>query len=570
MNVKRALMVVVVVLGVLASGASSAGAAGRVGSWFNLSSRVRPAILPRGGEGFVELRALNVGDSAAGCVKVAPGAGQYTNSECTGAAEPGAGEYETAPVVLTATLPEGVTVQHESGVPERLRVSVITFPESEEPLSGRCSEPEPREIQCRYEAPLAPYTYFEISVAVKVAASAVSGGLLNAEVQGAGAGTVPISRALKVGEVGEAVPFGVEDQGFSIVPEEVGGGAQTQAGSHPFQLTTTFALNQTASTLAPPALPKNLQFALPPGLVANAVAFPRCGELDFLTKGFGGFEDECPEEAAIGVVNVTVHQAVFGAERPYQSYPIPLFNLTPKPGEPVRFGFYFIGIPVTIDFRVRTGGDYGASAEVHNITQIADFLSESLTIWGVPGEAVHDASRGWGCVGGEFYSRIVGGRIPCTHSDQTSPPPFLTLPTDCQEPWSASVSGESWPLSPTPGAELPSVLLPETNYSLQDQFGRQIGLTGCNELSFAPSIEAAPDVQQGSTSTGLRVGVKVPQEVNENAQGLASSSVKDIAVALPEGVQINPSGGNGLGACGEGQVGFEAGRGEGGFAEARV
>ena len=568
---KRILIcaVLLTTLAVLGTGSTSASAAGAGGAWFHLTSRVRPAILPRGGEGFVELRALNLGDAianGAGCAKVGFGTGAFADSECTIAAEPGKGEFEKTPVVLTATLPEGVSVQKEPG--ERPRVSVITFPESEEQVSSKCSEPKPREIQCRYEAPLAPYTYVEISVAVDVEAGAVSGRSSSAEVTGAGAGAVHIERALKVGEPGEPVLFGVEDDSFSVVPEEEGGAVAAQAGSHPFQLTTNLALNQTNDTLKPPALPKKLQFTLPPGLVGNAVAFPRCSELDFLTKGFGGFDDLCPENTAIGVVDVTVHQAVFGAERPFQTYPIPLFNLAPKQGEPVRFGFFFIGIPVPIDFSVRTGGDYGATATVDNITQIADFLSESLTIWGVPGEAVHDASRGWGCIGGGFYS--LGGRVPCIPADQTDPPPFLTLPTDCQEPWQASVAGESWPKKAdpeTPAESIPLAAGPQNSYSLEDAFGREIGLTGCNQLAFDPLIEISPDVQQASTSTGLAVRVKVPQEVNENARGLASSSVKDITVALPVGVQINPSGGNGLQACGEGQVGFEAGRGENGFEE---
>jgi hypothetical protein len=40
------------------------------------------------------------------------------------------------------------------------------------------------------------------------------------------------------------------------------------------------------------------------------------------------------------------------------------------------------------------GGDYGATATVSNITEVANFLSETLTIWGVPGESIHDESRG--------------------------------------------------------------------------------------------------------------------------------------------------------------------------------
>ena len=239
------------------------------------------------------------------------------------------------------------------------------------------------------------------------------------------------------------MPFAVEQGGFSLVPEEEGGAVDAQAGSHPFQLTTSFALNQDANSVTPPALAKQIQFRLPPGLVANAVAFPRCGELAFLTKSTGGFNDLCPENAAVGVVFLTIDEPQNGG---VQTYPIPVFNLQPAQGEPVRLGFFFIGIPVTIDTHVRTGEDYGATATVNNITQIANFLSETLTIWGVPGESVHDSARGWGCIANGFFSN--GGKVPCTPSTESAPPPFLTLPTSCRTPFAASVTAHPGPVNP--------------------------------------------------------------------------------------------------------------------------
>ncbi|HLM86585.1 MAG TPA: hypothetical protein VK272_10410 [Solirubrobacteraceae bacterium] len=412
---------------------------------------------------------------------------------------------------------------------------------------------------------MVPYGFVELGIAVRVAPDAASGGL-SAEVLGGGqAPAIRATRPLPVGEAGAATPFGVQEKGFSIVPEAAGGEVDAQAGSHPFQLTTSFALNQTSSALEPPALAKDVTFALPPGLVANAVAFSRCREGQFLAKNeepTGGFGDECPQDTAVGVVLLTVDEPAFGG---VQTYPVPVFNLVPKRGEPARFGFFFIGIAVTIDFSIRTGTDYGATAEVRNITQIANFISESLTIWGVPGDPAHDESRGWHCIAGGFYN---SGR-PCPAGGETHPIPFLTLPTSCQTPFAASVTGDSWPRKSGPQAAAEPVQLASENssYSLEDGFERPIGLTGCNQLPFDPLIEVAPDVPNASTSTGLKVDVKVPQEVNENAEGLANSSVKDIAVALPPGVAVNPSGGNGLEACSEGLVGFEAGRGDNGFEE---
>ena len=55
----------------------------------------------------------------------------------------------------------------------------------------------------------------------------------------------------------------------------------TQAGSHPFQLTTTLVTNQTAQR-EPVALPKDLSFVLPPGLIGNPTAVESCSEADFV------------------------------------------------------------------------------------------------------------------------------------------------------------------------------------------------------------------------------------------------------------------------------------------------
>ena len=58
-----------------------------------------------------------------------------------------------------------------------------------------------------------------------------------------------------------------------------------QAGSHPFQWTTTVVLNADAETggrkeffgeVAQPALPKDLHFELPPGMVGDPCRFQQC------------------------------------------------------------------------------------------------------------------------------------------------------------------------------------------------------------------------------------------------------------------------------------------------------
>ena len=91
--------------------------------------------------------------------------------------------------------------------------------------------------------------------------------------------------------------------------------------------------------------------------------------------------------------------------------------------------------------------------------------------------------------------------------------------------------------------------------------GTPVGLTGCSKLLFPPSITVKPDTTNASSSSGLTVGVHVPQTAAQNPEGLAESALRDTTVALPAGVAINPSGGDGLEGCSEGLAGFEIGRG---------
>ena len=174
--------------------------------------------------------------------------------------------------------------------------------------------------------------------------------------------------------------FGLED--YEQMPENEDGSIDTQAGSHPFQLTTTFALNKDAETVErkgesmpeakPPALDKDLHFELPPGLVGNPTVFPQCTDLQFSERArkSNGEEaqfNECPDDTAMGVAQVTITEI--------HAPPVPLFNLVPSEGEPARFGFEIVGYPIILDTSIRTGGDYGVVVSVNNISQTLGFLA---------------------------------------------------------------------------------------------------------------------------------------------------------------------------------------------------
>jgi hypothetical protein len=422
----------------------------------------------------------------------------------------------TAPVTIADIVPPGMVATNIEG-----------FVNGSTRTKLPCSNAT---VSCTFAgpSPLPPYETLELVVSVKVEEGAQSG--MDNEVTITGGGAPAASARQPITVSSSPVPFGVTSYGLAL--EEEGGAHDTQAGSHPFQVTTTLALNQTVDPRTPPAPVKDLRFELPPGLIGNPTPLPQCTDLEFDTAK-GGSTNDCPPDTVIGVASVTISTRAVGTGA------APLFNLTPRVGEPARFGFEVEGNPVILDTSVRTGGDYGVTVNANNITEAAAFLSSRVTIWGVPGDSRHDTSRGWECVAGGRDR--VESTPPCTPLGQTHPSPFLMLPTSCTGPLHTTVQGDSW-------AQPGNFLAPlSPNEPLQ-------GLDGCNRLGFEPSINVTPDGEAASTPTGLTVGVHVPQENDLNPSGIGESDVKRITVALPAGMQVSPAGADGLEACSLGQI----------------
>jgi hypothetical protein len=290
-----------------------------------------------------------------------------------------------------------------------------------------------------------------------------------------------------------------------------------------------------------PALARDLRFALPAGLIGNPNAVAQCTTAEFNAQIFSAY-NECPPDTVIGVAKVTL-LLVTVSPKPF-AISVPLFNLPPEPGEPARFGFDVLDVPVILDTSVRTGGDYGVIVSINKISEVTELLASQVTFWGDPGDPRHNEQRGWNCgsIGTLF------GHGPCEALNEPSSQPLITLPTSCTTPWKPTVTADSW-------AE-PAVQ-DSGEYTLQDQYGHPLGLTGCNRLTFEPSISVTPDGQAGSTPTGLTVGIHVPQTAGLNPTGDAQATVKNTTVTLPAGVALNPAGADGLSACSLGQVGLD-------------
>jgi hypothetical protein len=469
--------------------------------WWHVVASSAPSDLPPGGVGQIVVLANNLGDGEA--------------------------NGSSSPIRISDVLPAGIVPLGIAG-----KAGILGSKGH-----GECSL---ETVSCVFpSSSIVPYNGVTLELNVRVEPGAKSGAINEAVAEGGGAARVINKQPLQIGSA--ATSFGVEQ--FEMTPESVGGIPDTQAGSHPFQLTTTLDLNQRieeglASTAG--GLAKDLRFYLPAGLIGNPNAVPQCTTGEFAAGEEGA--NECPLDTVIGVANTTIVVPIL-SPRPV-TIPVPLYNLAPQTGEPARFGFRLVGEPVLLDTSVRTGGDYGVVVTVHNISQDFDLLASQVTFWGAPGDSRHNSARGWNCL---FEGGFGNG--PCEPLNEPGNQPLLTLPTACTTPWTPTISADSWaePTVPKTGA-----------YSLHDEYGNALGLSGCNRLTFEPSISATPDGQAGSTPTGLTVGIHVPQTAGLNPSGDAQATVKDTTVALPAGVTLNPAGADGLLSCSIEQVGLES------------
>jgi hypothetical protein len=79
-------------------------------------------------------------------------------------------------------------------------------------------------------------------------------------------------------------------------------------------------------------------------------------------------------------------------------------------------------------------------------------------------------------------------------------------------------------------------------------------LTGCDQLSFLPSLVLNPGSSAVDSPSSIATTLQVPQ--NQNPAGYATPAVKDVSVTLPKGLTLSPSAANGLAACTDAQLGY--------------
>jgi hypothetical protein len=314
------------------------------------------------------------------------------------------------------------------------------------------------------------------------------------------------------------------------------GTASTQAGAHPWAITTSIAFNSHVDPdlfglSVPDGSVKDLTVDLPAGFAGDPTTLPRC-TVDQLSK----LDNiPCPLGSQVGIINVNT---LLG------SAVIPVYNMTPPDDAPAAFGFSVVGVPVIMTASVRTDGDYGLSLHLRDIGQAIVVLGADVTFWGVPEDSSHDSERG-SCL----------ESTPFDPSDlcptDTPRRPFLRNPTRCTP---AGV-GLEWRVSTTSWQDPSTVATASyvSHLTPPDQDVQQ-GPTNCESVPFDASLTAVPSSTQAGAPSGYAFDLRIPQETSVGA--LAQSDLRTAVVQLPEGVGISPSSADGLQACTDAQIGI--------------
>jgi hypothetical protein len=296
----------------------------------------------------------------------------------------------------------------------------------------------------------------------------------------------------------------------------------TQAGGHPDVTYKIDWTNRQGTELACNcADARVIDTHFPTGFIGNPHAIPACKLAAFS-------QNACSPDSQVGVLelfNGNFRQAIY--------------NLEPHTGEPGLVGF-FVPVSNTVAFVVlhgRTDSDYGLDATSAPISHFAPINTLTVRLWGVPAASVHDANRfpaGTG-TGRECKPYPAGcfGPVQAT----VPPEPYLQNPTTCGVPLTARQSIEYY-AGTVAHAE---AAWPAT--------------TGCDQLTFDPSLSVTPTTNAADTPAGLDISLRAPQPQSPTAP--SPSEIRNVVTTLPAGFSLTPAGANGKQACADDELSFD-------------
>ncbi len=454
----------------------------------------------------------------------------------------GAEVTDSSEITISDTLPAGLTVKSVE-LPLRIGSDTKEFAEEAcetETVSGVSTVTCTITEALPAKEPAKLYPAEQLRMVIRVAVPPTAAGTLENRVEVQGGGAEPASLTSHNQASAEPAPPGFQE--FHAELTGVDGKPLGQAGGHPFQYTTSFAINTeiappgAASPLAPARGDiKDIEVALPPGLIGNPTATARCTAQQFntihgfiLPEGVNLFQNSCPDGSVVGMIVVQQIEGVGGV------VPQPIYNLVPPKGMPAQLGFQIVGVPFYIDTELRSDSDYGVSARLRNTSEAKRVTAASVSIWGTPAAAVHDRLRG-NCLNsiGGFFSI---GNCP---SGIVDPGPFFRLPTSCASALDTTMTFNLW----------------NDPLDFQTAVSGEPAPSGCEQVDFSPTIEARPTTNVADSPSGLHFNLHIPQ--NQDVDGLGEADLKDATVTLPEGLLVNPASADGLAGCSLAQIGYQ-------------
>jgi hypothetical protein len=301
---------------------------------------------------------------------------------------------------------------------------------------------------------------------------------------------------------------------FSVTP------SNSQAGGHPNLNTLIWIGNRFSQHIPPPSCdcqdPKEMNFEMPAGVIGNSHATPQCDTADFAVQ-------LCAPETQVGYLTLSINEEVpTGASLGGR---IAVFNLAPHPGEAGLLGFHvpLLDFPIYVSINPRTESDFGLDVTVEGITHLLPLAWVNMTLFGVPASPANNPyrlPRGW--------ESFFDGENPPTVSNAPEVA-FIQNPTTCGVPLQAHVKVLAYDKG-----------ISEAAYPYPS-------MTGCDQLSFNPSLFAQPTTTTTDSASGLDVDLQVPQVQSPVAP--SPTEIKATTVTLPEGFSINPNAADGKEAC---------------------
>jgi hypothetical protein len=296
---------------------------------------------------------------------------------------------------------------------------------------------------------------------------------------------------------------------------------------------------------------RDIKLHFPTGFIGNPHAVPTCTLTAFALN-------TCPPDSQVGVV--FFETGAFNPDGvPYEEkvgLPIglvtPIFNLQPHPGEAGALGSQapLAEIPIITNLSARTEGDYGLEAETLGIFHFLPIPELSLYIWGNPADPSHDRSRF--SLPHDLKQNVCGGTIV----DQVEEPdnPEIPYAFGCHPVVPSSVGNIPYLENPT-RCGVPLSTSFELLYYDNAQAIAETGwpsTTGCDQLSFSPSLTAKPTTTQAETAAGIDIDLRVPQTQNPNVP--SPSEIRSVTMTLPKGFTLNPGGADGKTSCSDSEL----------------